>query len=379
MMDDYEDREALNALPPPGSRWKPASRSARPAVKPIREGQLSVPVALYEPDAIRAALGLEPDDDDWPAKPEYRGETEHQCRLAALLKKGEHGRWRRAVGPRRGAIAAIDDLEAKAPHLAALTGLLRKNARASLFMGVPMFLGATVLVGEPGMGKTWLLSRIARALGLPFRSHSMNLSSLSEGLSGSHPSWRNSSPGVVAQALLREEVANPVISVDELDKAAVGNHNTDPFRPFYTLLDPAGARVHVDEFLGFPVDASRILWIAAANDLSPIPRPILDRLRVIEVPPMTREHRRIVAQSAFAEQNEQRGGFFAPLNEAVCERLAGLHPRAMRIAIEDAMAEAASVGRRELAADDVRPRTLLTQERIGFRFGTTGRDIGRQE
>ncbi len=86
------------------------------------------------------------------------------------------------------------------------------------------------------------------------------------------------------------------------------------------------------------------------------------------MPPITREHSRIVARSVFDEQNQQRDGFFDPLSEGACDRLAGLHPRAMRIAVEDAMAEAASVGRRELVADDVEPRPQPLR-RIGFRLG----------
>lgn len=235
-MSDNDGLEALMALPAQGIGPRTAPRGAGRATTTAGDDRLSVPVGLYAIDAVRAALGLEPiaerhEPDGWSGEPEYLGETEHQTRLAALLAKGEPGRWRRAVGPPLGAIAAIDDLEARAPHLGALTGIVRRNVRASLYMGIPMFLGGTVLVGDPGVGKTWALARIARALGLPFRNHSMNLSSLSEGLSGSHPSWRNASPGVVAKALLREEVANPLILVDELDKAASGSHNPDPFRP----------------------------------------------------------------------------------------------------------------------------------------------------
>ena len=261
----------------------------------------------------------------------------------------------------------VEALGRRAPHLDELTQLLRLNVRAALNMAVPTFLEPVLLLGEPGIGKTWFLSRLGDLLGLPFRSYSMSTSTLGEGLSGSHPSWRNAGPGLVAKTLLHERVANPVILVDEFDKVQRHSHNGDPYRPFYTLLEPSGAKAFVDEYLGFAMDASRVLWVLAANDASSIPAPVLDRLTVVRVPEMTQHHRVVVAQSVYAEANAARGHFFDhDLPRPVVERLSSLGPRSVRLAVEHAMARAAADGRRTLRDDDVRPRPKPTKQRFGF-------------
>jgi len=312
------------------------------------------PVALYDLDDIRAALGLRPASSDWPSEV-FGSDSEHQSRLSAILKDGERGRWRHALGPTDDSEAAIVALVERAPHFAELGYMLLTNAKAARAIGLPMFIHPVLLIGEPGLGKTWFLSQLARLLGLPFRTYSMSMSTLGEGLQGSHPSWRNAQPGLVAKTLLREKVANPIVFVDEFDKVVYGSWNSDPYRPFYTLLDPSGSKTFVDEYLGFGIDASKVLWIMAANDYSKVPAPILDRLTVIHVPIMAIEQRTAVVWSIYAEANTDRFSFFEPeLEKTVLEALVALNPRRVRIAIESAMARAAADNRHKITPADVK-------------------------
>ncbi len=344
------------------------------ATAPATPHHLRIP--LYETGDVRAALGLAlgygPYVRDGIGHADLQErvaeDTEHQARLRAILTAGEDGRWRDLVHPGRETCDCLLALGARAPHLDVLTRLVATNVRAALAMGMPTFLEPVLLVGEPGVGKTWLLSRLGEVLGLPFRSYAMSSASLAEGLSGAHPSWRNSGPGLVARTMLTQPVANALFFVDEVDKSHAHSQNSDPFRPFYSLLEPEGARSFTDEFLGFPIDASRALWVLAANDASAIPRAILDRLVVIEVPEMGREERVVVATSVYEEANAARRGFFAPaLPRPVLERLADLSPRSARVTVEHAMAISAADGRRVLREDDLRPRRPRERPRIGFR------------
>ncbi len=354
-----------------GSASAPAA-SGPVAPLAIAETRLS----LYETNDVRAALGLALGygppvrDGAWDGDlPERVAEdTEHQARLRSILSAGEGGRWRDLAYPGRDTSDRILALGARAPHLDVLTRLVETNVRAALAMGMPTFLEPVLLVGEPGVGKTWLLSRLGEVLGLPFRSYQMSSSSLAEGLSGAHPSWRNSGPGLVARTLLTQPIANALFFVDEFDKTHAHSNNSDPFRPFYSLLEPEGARSFTDEFLGFGIDASRALWVLAANDASGLPKAILDRVVVIDVPEMVREQRVVVATSVYEEANAARRGFFgAALPPPVLERLADLSPRSARVTIERAMTVAAADGRRMLREDDVRPRPARPPARIGFR------------
>jgi ATP-dependent Lon protease len=333
----------------------------------IEAGVPHIPIPLYSLDEVRAVLGTQDDAGAIEFGLETPRETEHQSRLSDILARGESGRWRDAVGPASSAEAEIALLETRAPHFSELIEIIITNLKAARTIGVPMFLNPVLLVGEPGIGKTWFLSRLSRALGLPFRTYSMSISTLGEGLQGAHPSWRNAEPGLVAKTLLRETTANPMICVDEFDKVQRGNWNADPYRPFYTLLDPSGSQSFSDEYLGFPIDASRILWVMAANDISEIPAPIMDRLTVLFVPKPSFEQRKMVIQSIYSEANARHLDFFdKTLRPCVAARLLPFNPRSVRLVVEAAMARAAAAGRRGLRGQDIRAVRSLEKPRIGF-------------
>ena len=194
-------------------------------------------------------------------------------------------------------------------------------------IGLPTSLPPVLLVGEPGLGKSWFLSRLGAILGLPFKRYSMAGATLAEGLQGSHPSWRNAQPGLVAKTLLAEPFANPVLFVDEIDKGIAHGYNSDPLRAFYALLDPSDSKSFTDEFLGFPVDASHVLWIMAANDADFLPAPIADRLTILHVPEPDAGQRARIAASIYAEANQLRQRFFDDEpGPVLLERLVGMTP-----------------------------------------------------
>ena len=93
------------------------------------------------------------------------------------------------------------------------------------------------------------------------------MSSLTAGwiLSGASAQWKNAKPGKVFDALVNGDYANPVIVVDEIDKAG-GDSQYDPLGSLYTLLEHDTACDFVDEFAEVPIDASDVVWIATAND-----------------------------------------------------------------------------------------------------------------
>ena len=365
----------VEATTSPVGLAEPESRATATAAK-LETISADEAVALYSLEGVRASLAMR------RRRPAHSGarfdagggeeappaDTEHQVRLGEILADGEDGRWRRAIGPDAGSEEAVRQIAGRAPHFGELSDLVRLNLRAATNMRVPIFLSPVLLVGEPGTGKTWFLSRLAASLRVPFRSYAMSMSTLGEGLQGAHPSWRNAAPGLVAKTLLREREANPVIFVDEFDKAGANGHNVDPYRPFYALLDPSGARAFTDEYLGFEIDASKVLWVMAANDCTSIPRPILDRLVVMHVPDMTVEQRMAVVESIYADVNAARRGYFAEtLAPDVAEALASMTPRSMRIALEHAMTRAAAEARRSVSLDDVRTRQAARTWRVGFR------------
>lgn len=321
-------------------------------------------LALYRVEDVAAALGVDarvPVDEA-----DILDGTEHRARLRDILAAGEGGRWRSLAAPGTAMLDGLDDLDRRAPHLREATDLVRTHLRAALAMGLSVSFPPMLLVGQPGMGKSWYLTHLAEILGVPFRSYPMNTSTLGDGLSGSHPSWRNAGPGLVARTLLSERTANPILLVDEADKPPDA-WRADPFRPFYTLLEPENARTFVDDFLGFPMDASRVAWVLAGNDAEALPTAILDRLTVVRVPSMDGTQARAVVASIYEAANAERAGFFEPEpSAAVVDRLVGATPRGIRRAVAHAMATAAADGRRALRDGDVVVPATRRAPCVGF-------------
>ena len=138
-----------------------------------------------------------------------------------------------------------------------------------------------LLLGEPGIGKTHFARKIAQLLGTGYGF--VPMSSLTAGwvLSGASSQWKNAKPGKVFDTFLNGDYANPVIVVDEIDKASADGQY-DPLGALYELLEIETATRFVDEFVEVPIDASGAVWLATANDAARIPEPLAqppERLR----------------------------------------------------------------------------------------------------
>ena len=149
-------------------------------------------VPIYELSGVEAAIGeLDPafavslGIDGEPSSEEAMfgtADNEQVARLRRILSSGERGRWRQLVRPSQSALVALDALSARAPHLWEVSGLVRRHYLAAHNMLQPLSLPPLLLLGPPGTGKTWYLSRLADALGIPFRLYPMNASTLGDGL-----------------------------------------------------------------------------------------------------------------------------------------------------------------------------------------------------
>src|ERR1700720_4283944 len=175
--------------------------------------------------------------------------------------------------------AAVDDLYQTSPNFVNVVDDLRKHLALAVAGNEAVQFTPMLLLGEPGLGKTYFAKKLARALGTGFEFVSMT--SLTAGwiLTGASAQWNNSRPGKVAQTLIEGDYANPVVVLDEVDKAG-GDSRYDPMGALYTLLERDTASHFKDEFIDVDMDASHILWIATANDESMIPEPILNRMNV---------------------------------------------------------------------------------------------------
>ena len=224
-----------------------------------------------------------------------------------------------------------------------------------------------LLLGPPGIGKTHFARHLAELLGTGMNL--LPMSSMTAGwlLSGSSAQWKGARPGKVFEALVEGEYANPVIVVDEIDKASA-DAQYDPLGALYSLLEHDTASAFVDEFADVAIDASQVIWITTANDTRGIPAPILNRMNVFEVEAPTLEQARVIARRLYQSiivSHDWGRRFPNEPGDAILEPLATLAPREMRRALMVGFGNARLAGRDEVQLGDF-PRLGGTKSRMGF-------------
>lgn len=138
------------------------------------------------------------------------------------------------------------------------------------------------LVGPPGVGKTTIAMSIARALNRDFYKISVGGLNDSTELVGSRRTYLASAPGKIIQGLNKCGSNNPLILIDEVDKM-VKDYKGDPASTLLEILDPNQNKIFTDNYIEEPFDLSGVLFILTANKVSDIPKPILDRVELIEL------------------------------------------------------------------------------------------------
>ena len=224
-----------------------------------------------------------------------------------------------------------------------------------------------LLLGPPGIGKTHFAREVAQLLGTGLGFISM--SSLTAGwvLSGASSQWKGARPGKVFETLVDGAYANPVMVVDEIDKARA-EHAYDPLGALYSLLEHDTAGAFTDEFAEVAIDASQVIWVATANDERSIPEPILNRMNVFQVEAPDAEAARAIALRLYERLRAQHGWgerFDEAPPEAVLQRMAGMAPREMRRAWMTGFGNARLAERSSIEVADL-PDANARRSPIGF-------------
>lgn len=264
-------------------------------------------------------------------------------------------------------LPAMEKLYDDLPNFSAVLDDIKRQLSLCVSSRDRLELAPMLLLGDPGIGKTHFAKRVASLLGTGFGFISM--SSLTAGwiIGGASSQWKNAKPGKVFETFLRGEYANPVMVVDEIDKAS-SDGAYDPLGAMYSLLEHDTATEFIDEFVEIPIDASEVVWVATANDARHIPEPILSRMNVYEIEAPDHDAACRIARAIYSEIRDSHDWgkrFPAAPGDAVLERLASLSPRDMRKAINQAFGNASLAGRDEMSADDIECREAK-KAKIGF-------------
>ncbi|KAI9710078.1 MAG: ATP-dependent Lon protease pim1 [Bogoriella megaspora] len=163
------------------------------------------------------------------------------------------------------------------------------------------------MVGPPGVGKTSIGKSIARALNRQYYRFSVGgLTDVAE-IKGHRRTYVGALPGRIIQALKKCQTENPLVLIDEVDKIGRG-HQGDPSSALLELLDPEQNNSFLDHYMDVPVDLSKVLFVCTANMTDTIPRPLLDRMEMIELSGYVADEKMAIAERYLAPQAKEISG-----------------------------------------------------------------------
>lgn len=220
--------------------------------------------------------------------------------------------------------AARHTLMSEFPHAASVIDRLMLDLANQQYTQIR----PTVLVGNPGTGKTHFCQRFFELVGLPYATYSCGGVS-DASFAGNSRHWRSAQPCFPLSLISQHKVANPGLVMDEIEKAGTSRHVGHLHDGLLALLEPESAKNWVDHYLQSPVNLTAVVWLATANSLEDCSAPLRDRLRAIHFPEPSIVHLEALAQALMSTIARERGldlRWMMPLKGAEFDALRAVWP-----------------------------------------------------
>ena len=229
------------------------------------------------------------------------------------------------------------------------------------------------LVGPPGVGKTSIASSIARAMKRKYVRVSLGGVRDEADIRGHRKTYIGAMPGRIVNALVEAKSKNPLMLLDEIDKLTRDSHG-DPASALLEVLDGEQNHSFRDHFVEIPLDLSECLFIATANTLDTVPKPLLDRMEVIELTTYTRTEKLSIAKNHLIPKQLKRHGLNRRIlnikDDAICEIIDYYTRESGVRSLERKIAELARKAARKFVEDSKLKSIKITAENISEFLGT---------
>lgn len=256
----------------------------------------------------------------------------------------------------------LECLRESQPHFGDVIDLVRQQMLLAKARGKPLRLPPILLFGEPGVGKTHFTQVLAGALQTTIHRQSFDTSTTDAALMGSDKYWANTTFGSIFELICLGDYANPVVLLDEIDKSNSGSTYAyrDPLSPLHTLLEPITSSKVRDASVGLEFDASRIIYVATANDPTRVPMSLRSRFIEFHIEPPAGSQALQVAQVIATTIHEEMAlPAFEPVQPELVKLIAHLSAREQGQVLRRAFAAAIANGRNRLVRLDLPSAVLL--------------------